>query len=54
MNPRNEERKFLEPQTPAAKPRFQIEQLEERIAPSKGGVHGKPDPPCRPRRPSCF
>jgi hypothetical protein len=46
--------KLTKAQAKATKPRFLIEKLEERIAPSKGGVHGKPDPPCRPRRPSCF
>jgi hypothetical protein len=43
MKPRNEEQKLTEGQTKAKKPRFQIEKLEERIAPShRGCSHGKP------------
>jgi hypothetical protein len=42
MKSKNEKQKLTKAQTKAAKPRFQIEKLEERIAPSKGGVHGKP------------
>jgi hypothetical protein len=34
MKPRNEEQKLAEGQTKARKPRFQIEKLEERIAPA--------------------
>jgi hypothetical protein len=53
MKPRNEEQKFSKLQVPAKKPRFRIEKLEERIAPSHRGRHGfGPSYGCRGR--NCF
>lgn len=42
MKPHNEEQKMAEGRNKPAKPRFRIEKLEERIAPTKGGIPGKP------------
>ncbi len=55
MKPQNEEQKLTEGQTKAKKPRFKIEKLEERIAPRKGGIPGKPDPGdrCHPKHQRC-
>jgi hypothetical protein len=42
MKPQDEEQKLAKGQSKARKPRFQIEKLEERIAPARGGTPGKP------------
>jgi hypothetical protein len=42
MKPHNDRQTLNKARSEAAKPRFRIERLEERIAPSKGGVPGKP------------
>jgi hypothetical protein len=38
----NDEQQSAEGRNKAAQPRFRIEKLEERIAPAKGGIPGKP------------
>jgi hypothetical protein len=42
MQPHEQEQKLTQTPQQAAQRRFQIEKLEERIAPAKGGTPGKP------------
>jgi len=42
MKPHNEKQKVAEDRNEPGKRRFRIEKLEERIAPAKGGIPGKP------------
>lgn len=42
MKPHNEEQTSAQTPNKAGKQRFRIEKLEERIAPAKGGIPGKP------------
>ena len=42
MKPQKEEQKLNQTTEKPAKRRFQIEKLEERIAPAKGGIPGSP------------
>jgi hypothetical protein len=54
MKSQNEDRKSTRDEAKPRKIRFQIEKLEERIAPARGGVHGPPGrEPCDLPRAFC-
>lgn len=43
MNSQNQDRKPTTTESTVARSRFNIEKLEERIAPAKGGIPGTPE-----------